>query len=79
MPLSTVVRVKEVFIRKGREWGFVLRGTTTQSGSLNLRLYTCSIDSITSGGSAEVSLLYEAQSIRAHLLLNAKRCNSLCA
>ena len=55
MPLSTVVRVKEVFVRKGREWGFVLRGTTTQFGSLSLRVYTCSIDSITKGGPAEVS------------------------
>lgn len=54
-PLPTVVRVKEVFVRKGREWGFVLRGTTTQFGSLNLRVYTCSIDSITLGGPAEVS------------------------
>ena len=52
--LAVVLRVKEVILKKKIEWGFVLRGTTTQYGS-SLRIYTCRIDKVNQGGPAEVS------------------------
>ena len=52
--LAVVLRVKEVTLKKKSEWGFVLRGTTTQYGS-SLRIYTCRIDKVNQGGPADVS------------------------
>ena len=53
--LAVVLRVKEVILRKKNEWGFVLRGTTTQYGS-SLKIYTCKIDKVNQGGPADVSI-----------------------
>jgi hypothetical protein len=50
--LAVVLRVKEVILRKKNEWGFVLRGTTTQYGS-SLKIYTCKIDKVNQGGPAD--------------------------
>ena len=52
--LAIVLRVKDVIIKKKNEWGFVLRGTTTQYGS-SLRIYTCRIEKVNQGGPADVS------------------------
>ena len=54
--LSAIVRPKEVTLKKGKEWGLVLRGTTKLYGS-SLELYTCRIDNVTPGGPAEVGTI----------------------